>query len=290
MSGDPQTLITGVVAAATEADGIAPLDEATLLSLRHDGLQGVSFTGNEDGFVLVRHGELHLVVHPEARGQGLGTALLDRVPDASSTGPLTAWSHGDHPAARALAESHGWDLVRELLVLRRPASPLPGSRPLPAGVVVRSLQPGDGGAREADDLRALLAVNAAAFAHHPEQGSLEEEGLRERMAEPWFDPAGLLLATLGGEADARVLGFHWTKRHVEGPDAGVGEVYVIGVAPDAQGIGLGRVLLEAGLRHLDAERRDVILYVEADNAPALRLYESYGFARSQTHVQYQVTP
>ena len=50
-----------------------------------------------------------------------------------------------------------------------------------------------------------------------------------------------------------------------------GEVYVVGIAPDAQGGGLGRHLTLTGLHHL-AERGlgEVILYVEADNAAGRR--------------------
>ena len=62
--------------------------------------------------------------------------------------------------------------------------------------------------------------------------------------------------------DDRLLGFHWTKRH----SATLGEVYVVGIDPDAQGRGLGQTLVDRGLRHL-ARRGldDVLLYVEADN-------------------------
>ena len=62
---------------------------------------------------------------PTTRGRGLGSALLGRV-EASYAGGLTAWSHGNHPAAARLAAAHGWDRVRDLWVMRRSSSlPLP---------------------------------------------------------------------------------------------------------------------------------------------------------------------
>jgi mycothiol synthase len=110
---------------------------------------------------------------------------------------------------------------------------------------------------------------------------MDEDNLARRMAEPWFDPSGLLVA----EDESGMLGFHWTKRH----DAQHGEVYVIGVAPRAQGRGLGRLLTLAGLEHLAGLGLDeVLLYVESDNAPAIALYSRLGFehADADTHVQY----
>ena len=100
-----------------------------------------------------------------------------------------------------------------------PVAERPGGEPAVAAYDVRSFQPGD----EAE----LLRVNAAAFAHHPEQGSMDAEELAERMAEPWFDPADLLVAVEGD----RMHGFHWTKRH----SATLGEVYVVGDRPRRAG-------------------------------------------------------
>jgi mycothiol synthase len=122
-------------------------------------------------------------------------------------------------------------------------------------------------------------VNAAAFAHHPEQGSMDAANLAERMAEPWFDPAGLLVADTGDG----LLAFHWTKQHSET----LGEVYVVAVDPAAQGRGLGRAITAAGLDHLASRGvRRIILYVESDNAPAVATYSRLGFRHSSTHVQY----
>jgi mycothiol synthase len=158
--------------------------------------------------------------------------------------------------------------------MRRPTTePLP-DLVVPDDLTVRGYQPGD-----ADE---LIRVNAAAFAHHPEQGSMDAANLAERMAQPWFDPAGLLVADDG----ERLLGFHWTKQH----SAEVGEVYVVGIDPAAQGRGLGKLLTLAGLRHLaDLGVGEILLYVESDNAPAIAVYSGLGFRHSQadTHVMYR---
>jgi mycothiol synthase len=92
----------------------------------------------------------------------------------------------------------------------------------------------------------------------------------------------------GGE----LLGFHWTKVH----SPTLGEVYVVGVDPAAQGRGLGAALTSAGLHHL-ADRLsaegpgsggnpEVMLYVEADNSAAVKTYRRLGFEVVNTDVAY----
>lgn len=285
-----------IVAACSAGDGREPLDEAARLHLRHHGLRDGALWLTADGFALARHHsdrtELDLAVVPAARRAGLGRTLLqaalgeaalgmgersEGARSGATVGPgahVTAWSHGDHPGARALAASHGFRPARELLVLTRPLGAADTARGESAGAgpQIRTWRPVD-----ADE---LLRVNAAAFAHHPEQGSMDAANLAERMAEPWFDPAGLLLAT---DTDGRLLGFHWTKVH----EGGHGEVYVVAVDPASHGRGVGSALLRAGLGHLAAVGcRTVHLYVEADNAPALALYRGLGFTTDHAHVQY----
>ncbi len=276
-----------VLAAATEADGRAPLNEAALLHLRHRGLAGSTLLVAGDpltGFAWV-HGdhdepggtEIDLVVAPEDRGVGIGAALASAAA-ASVAGKVSAWSHGNHPAAAALAARLGFDRVRDLWVMRRPLDvDLP---PLwhVDGVDVRTFVPGR-------DEEAFLALNAEAFARHPEQGGMTRADLDERMAEPWFDPAGFFVAE--STEDHSLVGFHWTKVHHERPAHG--EVYVVGVSPRAQGSGLGSLLTLTGLHHLAGLRLpEVILYVEADNAPAVGVYTRLGFAHADedTDVMY----
>jgi mycothiol synthase len=271
---DPLDVIAAVRSTSREADGHDPLDEAASLRLKNHGLTGLDhWVEGTDGFALLRDGQLDLAVAPTARGRGIGGRLADQA--LASAGPVTAWSHGDHPAAARLAAKNGMRRSRELWVMRRPSSLRLPELVLPLDISIRSYRD--------SDAEGIIAVNAAAFAAHPEQGEMDAANLAERMAEPWFDPAGLLLAE---DVDGTLLGFHWTKRH----DERLGEVYVVGISPVAQGRGLGRLLTLAGLHHLVASGVDeVLLYTESDNAPAVHVYSGLGFdhAPEDTHVQYQ---
>jgi mycothiol synthase len=162
-----------------------------------------------------------------------------------------------------------WRLRRAL------AEPIP-EPVLPAGVILRTFHPG------ADD-EAWLAVNARAFADHPEQGRWTAGDLAVRLTAPWFDAAGFFLAVR--EADDRLVGFHWTKIH-SGTEP-VGEVYVLGVDPSAHGTGLGAALTLAGLRYLRGRGlAGVMLYVDESNRAAMALYVKLGFTRWSADVMY----
>jgi mycothiol synthase len=227
-------------------------------------------------------GVLELVVHPNCRSQGVATAMATELFAQRTGAPMQAWAHGNHAAAARLAEQFGYTPVRELLRLRlthqADADSAAWNEDVPEGVTIRSFVPGD-------DDAAWLTANAAAFADHPEQGSMDQTDLDARKAEAWFDPEGFLLAV---DADGSVLGYHWTKIHpgVDGHPP-LGEVYVIGVVPAAQGRGLGRLLTVLGIRHLQRQGVDaVMLYVDADNASAVALYRRLGFTRWDTDVMY----
>jgi mycothiol synthase len=266
--------VSGLAAAAEAADGVAPLSEPVLIDLHENA--GRHFLATRDG-TLVGYAHLdadgaELVVHPGHRRQGIGGRLLDAL---ESAGAELGWAHGRRPAAVAFAAARGWTAARTLWQLRRPLTDEIPDAPLPDGITLRPFVPGQ-------DEDAWVAVNARAFAHHPEQGSWTARDVRLREAEPWFDPAGFLLAV---RDDGSLAGFHWTKVHPGPPP--IGEVYVLGVDPAATGLGLGRALTLAGLRHLrDRGLRQVMLYVEADNDAAVRVYSDLGFIRWDTDVSY----
>ena len=265
--------VARIAQACRDVDGRDPLDEAARMHLAHHGLRASSLWLSAEGFALARavggHTELDLAVAPAGRRTGEGAGLLAAALAEVGDTPVRAWSHGDHPGAAALAAATGFRRERELLVLAR-ALPMDSTRA--DDPRIRAWQP--------DDAEELLRVNAAAFADHPEQGGMDAANLAERMAEPWFDPAGLLVAMDGD----RMLGFHWTKVHAH---AGEGEVYVVAVDPAAHGQGIGGALLRAGLRHLaEGGAPRVHLYVDAANAAALALYRGLGFSTDHAHVQY----
>ncbi len=283
--------------AATAADGVRPLSEEAELRLQHGGPAGgrdvlVETDGVLAGYARFEGGtgdgdaEGELVVHPDARRRRIGTALLRRLEQLAGARPLRVWAHGDLPGSAELAAGGGYDRARVLLQMRRPLEGVdPDPRPaLPDGVQVLPFRPG----RDED---AWLRVNARAFATHPEQGSWTAADLALREAEGWFDPAGFFLAWRGEpDAGGELLGFHWTKVHPPGDagDEAIGEVYVLGIDPTAQGSGLGRALTDVGLAHLRGRGlRDVLLYVEGDNVPAVGLYEKRGFVRHAVDVSWR---
>jgi mycothiol synthase len=295
---DAQTrvAIAELARAAAEVDGREPFTEQTRLLLdaasplalhavRRDATGRVVGYGQRDA-----GGTAELGVHPDARRAGHGRALLDALIGRAGAGPdggLRIWSHAASPGAAALARAGGLVPVRELWRMHRalpldPADDPPGPIPLPDGVSVRTFHPGQ-------DEDAWLALNAAAFAAHGEQGRLGRADLDARLAADWFSADGFFLA----ERDGRLVGFHWTKVHPPGPagEPAVGEIYVLGVDPQGHGGGLGRALSRIGLRHLAGlGLREVLLYVDADNLSAVAVYTRLGFRTEAVSVMYAEAP
>ena len=280
--------------AAQAQDGNPPLSDQTLIELAQAGQQLIGIYAFTDGdqaqqlagtAIALRAGDqepwtVELVVDPKYRRRMVATRILQQLRDAlGEAAAVQAWAHGDHPGAQALAAQHGLVRWRDLYKMRRQSAERLPVGQLPEGLTLRTFTPGE-------DEQALLATNAAAFAEHPEQGSLSEADLRARYAEPWFDPEGFFLAV---DQRGQVQAFHWTKLppRETGDSELVGEVYVVGVLPTAQGLGLGRILTAVGINHLLERGVDaVMLYVDAENTPAVNLYKALDFTVSDVDVMY----
>lgn len=203
------------------------------------------------------------------------TALLTGGEMANTTVHLAA----DHPAdglltlPEAVADATGFTTRRDLLQLRR-TLPVPAdhpSRKVSPLAGVRAFQP-------ERDAGAWIRANNRSFAQHPDQGQETMTTLADRMAEPWFDPNDFLVLD-DTARPGELAGFCWTKVHPTTDDEpAMGEIYVIGVDPANAGRGLGTPLVLGGLDHLSTTGLTVAnLYVEADNAPARRLYDRLDF-------------
>jgi mycothiol synthase len=286
LTPDDQQRIRELIAAASRADGIAPVGEQVLreLALRRTRHLVATEEDRVVGYLNLMPATnaatpmAELVVAPEARRRGIGSGML--MAALTAGGEATrVWAHGNLEPARATAAALGLKAVRELWQMRRTLRGLPPTV-LPSGVHVRPYR------GPVDDAE-LLRVNSAAFSWHPEQAGLTREDIAERRSEPWFEPDGLFLAF--DEQTRMLVGFHWTKVHREQP--GLGEVYVLAVDPSERGRGLGRALTLVGLHHLagrlSGDREpEVMLYTEADNAAAVHTYQRLGFDVSGVDTAY----
>lgn len=287
LTADEQRQVRELVGAASDFDKVTPVGEQVLRELGHqrthhlvvrDAAETVigylNLTAPQDQTPSMAE----LVVHPQARRRGVGSTMI-RAALTKTEGRNRFWAHGTLEAARATASALELVPVRELIQMRRGLSDVEEPAP-PAGLRLRTY------AGTGDDAE-LLRVNNAAFAEHPEQGGWTQADLIERRSEPWFDPEGLFLAF--DEPTGRLLGFHWTKVH---PDqAALGEVYIVGVDPAAQGRGLGALLTSVGVAYLarrlsGATDPTVMLYVESDNTAALRTYQRLGFDQHSVDTAY----
>lgn len=265
------TQIDAVLALAERSrsfDGVDPLNEEARLSLTksHAGHLLITRDGHLLGYLnhLPGLATAQLVVDPAHRRQGIGTSLWLQAPQRSGV-----WSFGNLPAAQGFAAASALTEVRALMMMTRALNE-PVLVQVPEGLMIRSFR--------SQDAAELLTLNAAAFAHHREQGTLDAAGLADRMAQDWFDPEGLIL----GFDSEGLAGFHWTKA-VDN----LGEIYVMAVAPRTQGKGYGRALLQAGISHLAAKGLTrVVLYVDTAEEKAVRMYERAGFTEAHRDVFY----
>lgn len=223
------------------------------------------------------------VVDPSERlpgctaGEDIVAAAVDVI-RGEGGGVVQMWLSQPRPDEERAAAANGLRAERSLYQVRRPLPVETGITGAGPPLTTRPFRPGV-------DEGAWLEVNNRAFAWHPEQGGWDLGTLAAREAEPWFDPDGFLLHEGAGHLD----GFCWTRVHRD-TDPVQGEIYVIAVDPGAGGRGLGRRLTLAGLDHLAGRGITVgMLYVDATNTGAVKLYIDLGFVVHHVDRAYTAT-
>lgn len=279
LAGDYSTKILQMAGQVEQADGASPLNEAAQLAITSDWSRARHLLALDDedralvGYAQFdpRDASAQFFISPEHRGKGLGAQLLNQLIVRYS--PATCWSFGTLEPARKLAERFGFEQTRQLLLMGRELNEVPDFQ-APEGFTIDTYKN--------TDINRLVKVNAEAFKDHPEQGAMTETDFRSRFSEDWFKPESLLVAR---DASGQLVGFHWIKIEPESPEEA--EVYVIGVAPEHEGKGLGRALLLSGLRHMISRgAKTAKLFVEAANDRVVTLYRNSGFDTLNVDTSY----
>jgi mycothiol synthase len=285
--------VARIDADARRTDGHPALGDAVWLDLEHPGPDSAGFFVDDVAYAHVARGDnatpahwmLGLAVAPAARANNsrggspraaLVSAATQHVAKHGG-GKVVLWLLGAGPDDDTELAAVGLRPARDLFEMRV-ALPLDREAKWPEGIRVHTFEPG------VDD-DAWLEVNNRAFAGHAEQGGWTATTLQRRTAESWFDPTLFLLAS----DDLGLLGFNWLKVHqAHDPDPRLGEIYVIGIDPRAQGSGLGTALAIAGLETVQQRGIDTgMLFCAADNETALKLYRSLGFTVHRTDRAYE---
>ena len=222
------------------------------------------------------------VVHPEHRGLGIGSALLDRMEARASErlrglpGAVLHTAVTDtNTAGTALVRSHGFAHVRTFRHLRidLDGSPRDPVDP-PPGIEIGGIEP-------ERELRWVHAIFVEAFSGEWGYRVVPfDEWVGNEVEVPSFDPGLWLLATDGDEAVGALTGVVWGDR---------GWVGELGVLAPWRGRGIASALLRRAFAAFASRGLPrVMLNVDSENSTgAVRLYEGVGMRTARAWHVYE---
>ncbi len=214
-------------------------------------------------------------VHPEARGLGIGSHLLDEAEQwARGNGLERLHVHVVNEGGRRLAEQRGHELVRYFWRMEIDLTGEPRLAEPPAGVTIREYRPGE-------DDGALHAMQQEAFSVHWDfTPSPLEDWLTWRQGRGDYHPALWRIAEENGEIAGAALCF--------GEDRS-GWVLDLAVRPASRRAGLGLLLLQSGFAALWRNGHTRVgLEVDSENETgATRLYERAGMKVTRRYATYE---
>ncbi|MGC5335079.1 GNAT family N-acetyltransferase [Micromonospora sp. DT62] len=168
-----------------------------------DGIAGVARTGLLYESAEAGLGFVNLVVRPEGRGQGVGSALLAAAEERlAGLGVRRAYARVvDEPAPLAFAERRGYRAGRRSVILGLDlAAALPAAPDPPAGVRL-------GTAADLVDPRPLYEADLAAAADEPGDVGRDETGFSDWRAAYWDRPDLDRALSMVATADGVVVAF-----------------------------------------------------------------------------------
>lgn len=199
-------------------------------------------------------GKLELHVHPDCRGQGWGSWLLNRALLAlgeRGASQVDIWAYGDRQRSVRWLQSYGFQSRRLLFCLLRPAAP--ASEPVwPEGWSVRAFCPAD--RHPWHELHVSLQADPRL--------AWSLEALDRQLAVPETPPSEFHLLFQG----ERLRGYLWLKSR--------SELFLFALDADCRGLGMGRRLLQHGLARCPG---DVLSFCDESRGAALHLLQALGF-------------
>jgi mycothiol synthase len=255
------------------------LDPREHIRLWHDRegqMTGYAILGDDSSF--------DWQVLPDPQGPAIGVEALawaeTRLMELRSRDPerwggaLTSGARQDDEGRRAFLERHGFRpaTYREVNLMRSLADPIPAPA-TPTGCQIRAVA----GASEVSN---RASVQREVW--HPwTVGNVSDDDYARLMRLPGYDrdldivavaPNGVMAAYVNAWID---------------PLNRIGDFGPVGTRPAYRRHGLARAVLVEGLRRLQASGMERVSVSTGEfNAPALRLYESVGFAMENRYIEY----
>ena len=225
---------------------------------------------------------LNCFIHPDHRRRGLATKLLGYATHrAKELGVKVAHVNipQDNAVAKIVLRKLGFRFVRRFLQLRLDMSKVCGQDIDQAVLKCQSLQRGE------EDK--LTEIQNRSFADTWGYNPNTVEAITYRINLSNCSPEDVVL-TFDRE---KVIGYCWTEITYEG-EAGIGKrkgrIFMLGVEPDYQGMGVGKRVLLAGLAQLKSKGLRVAeLTVDSENKAARALYRSVGFEVRTSSLWYE---
>lgn len=225
---------------------------------------------------------LDCMVCPDERRKGIATALFNHTTQyAAETGIQIIHINiaRDNTAAKGLLQGLGFTFVRRFIEfgLNFADTPLPNVPE--TEFTCRHLRHGEE--------QALAGLQNRAFINTWGFNPNTVEDIVYSLKLQAGNPSNIILAV----KENQIIGYCWTVLQAEKGIPSIGQssqIHMLGVDPEYQGQGTGKMLLSMGLRYLKRKGADsVILTADSENTDACNLYLSFGFRVVSTNLWYE---